>query len=83
MYSIAARVADGVVPRGDLTIRVVNLTLTNSILERNHVPRHVMVPPRSAQVGLGHGVATCAHRRWFRVLVRKAGGLEPHGVGPI
>ena len=42
-----------------------------------------MVPPRSAEVGLGHGMATCAHRRWFRVLVRTAGNLEPHGVGPI
>jgi len=28
-------------------------------------------------------MVTCAHRRWFRVLVRPAGGLEPHRVGPI
>ena len=51
-------------------------------------------PPRSSnyawnlvfleqQAALGRDMVTPVSRRWFGVLVRKAGGLEPHGVGPI
>ena len=48
------------------------------------VPWRVGAKPESNCLeSRSHDMMTRVSRRWFEVLVRPAGGLEPHGFGPI
>ena len=62
---------------------VANLNRTASNLRHNLVHADMWCHPRSARAALGSDMALPVRCRWFGVLVRKTGGLEPHGVGPI
>ena len=75
--------ADGVVLPRFCRERVVGLNRTASNLRLNLDYATLWCHPRSARAALGHDMMTRASRRWFEAFYCTAGGLEPHGFGPI
>ena len=75
--------ADGVVLPRFCRERVVGLNRTASNLRLNLDYATLWCHPRSARPALGRDMMTRVSRRWFEAFYCTAGGLEPHGFGPI